>query len=38
VKIALDTRQRDIDDRDVDEQHERSRADGDECPAASWKT
>ena len=34
VQLRLNARQRDIHDRDVDEQHERRRANGDERPAA----
>ena len=34
VQVALDVRQRDVDDRDVEQEHERRRADGDERPAA----
>ena len=34
VEVVLDVRQRDVDDRDVEQEHERRRADGDERPAA----
>ena len=34
VQVVLDVRQRDVDDRDVEQEHERRRADGDERPAA----